>query len=357
MKTRQSAWLGVLVFAVVACGSHPSAAASHPAASPRVVGALQCRLPVAGFVPPGPKGAPDPSIAPDGQDNQHGTGGFLDLPSGKYTAASNSDRSYLAGAGVWVPAMRQAISPDETFYVVGRQAVSSPMAAPTTTLYVVDVRTKAERKLFAAHDGDMAVVLAITAAGVYVETMFSGGPGSFSLYLIDPASGTSRPVAGSQSPPGPNQIPWMAIAGSAAWGMSVTNGQTTQPTFTLLRLGLDDGKRTSWYESSGPFGVAGFDAEDNPILLPVLQPDQGLSVLTAPGKLVKSLPQGGTFLAGRGTAVTDEHGTWIGSADGGIWLLAKDGSFKKVATVPPQAGATGQQYDPHAWRSVAGPCV
>jgi hypothetical protein len=31
--------------------------------------------------------------------------------------------------------------------------------------------------------------------------------------------------------------------------------------------------------------------------------------------------------------------------------------FKKVGTVPPQAGGSGQLYDPHAIRSVAGPCI
>jgi hypothetical protein len=357
MKTRSAAWLGLLVFAVVACGGHPPTIASHPSASPKSVGSFPCRLPVAGYFPPGQKGMPDPSIASDGQDNQQGTGGFLDLPAGTYTPAAASDRSYLASSRVWVPAMRQAISPDESFYVIGKLATSSPGSGPTTTLYAVDVRTKAERKLFAAHDGDMAVVLAITTAGVYVETMFSGGPGSFSLYLVDPRTGASSVVAGSQGTLGSTQQPWMAVSGDAAWGVSIANGQTTQPTFTLVRLALSDGTKANWFSAPAPFSVVAFDADSRPILIQALQSSASLTVITGLGKATTVKPQGGDFLAGHGTPVSDAHGVWFGSADGSIWLFALDGSFKKVATVPPQTGATGQPYDPHAWRSVAGPCI
>ena len=159
---------------------------------------LQCRLPVAGFVPAGPKGVPNNSAGSDGQPNQKGTGGFFDLRSRTYTPAAGSDRSYLAAANAWLPVVPQAIAADQSSYVEGRAKTGVSTAPPTTTLYVVDVRTKARRLLFTAPNGDMAVVLAYAAAGVYVETLSSTGPGPSALVLIDPVSGSQHSVPGSQ---------------------------------------------------------------------------------------------------------------------------------------------------------------
>jgi len=78
-------------------------------------------------------------------------------------------------------------------------------------------------------------------------------------------------------------------------------------------------------------------------------------VLESAGKVTTIEVRGGTFMPGRGTGINDAHGTWLAGGDGSIWLYA-NGTMTKVATIPPQPGATGQAYDPHAWRSVAGPC-
>jgi hypothetical protein len=352
------AWV-ISMFALGACGSQPVANPSPAATVVTTTEALNCRLPVAGFVPPAPKGTPDNSIAADGQLNQKGTGGFVDFPSGRYTAAADSDRSYLASAGVWLPVVPQAIAPDQRSYVEGR-APRVSAAPPTTSLYLVDVRTKAERLLFTAPEGDMAPVIAYTAAGVYVETMPSTAAGPSELVLIDPVTGSHQSVPGAEAEAGVVQQTWVAITSDAAWGWVITKPQGTQsqPSFKLVRMSLKDGSLVDWYDTpSAPF-LSGFDGNDHPILAAPLQAGSTTLVLVSePNQKTAIQPKGGSYLTGRGPSLRDPHGVWFGSGDGGIWLYAPAGGFERVAMIPPQPGGTGAEYDPHAWRSIAGPCV
>ena len=355
---------------LAACGGTAAVPANHsptPIVQPQAttdLAALQCRLPVAGFVPPGPKGQPDSSFGSDGQQSQKGTGGFLDLRSRTYTAVADSDRSYLAAANTWLPVLPQAIAPDQQSYVQGTAHTGGSTAPPTTTLYVVDVRTKAKRLLFTAPNGDMAVVLAYTPAGVYVETLPSGGPGPSELVLIDPASGAHHPVPGSKAKTGVYQQAWMAISGGAAWGFTITfpNGQSKPYLVTLLRLDLSAGSTADWYSSKSAFTVSGFDAANHPIL-GILSENfsTNLALVSAPNQATAIKPQVGTYVQGQGQGVSDTHGTWFGSGDGSgdgsLWLYTASRGLEKVASIPPQPGGNGVPLDPHAWRSIAGPCA
>lgn len=359
---RPSVALVLAAILVAACGASPKSAASHSPASPSAAaasGALSCRLPVAGFVISAPKGQPDTSIGPDGQDNQKGTGGFLDVGSGKFTPDSNSDRTYLAAAGKWLPVSLQAVSPDQHAYALGKAGQSTPGAAPTTSLYLVQVATGASRQLYVAPDGQIVFVVAFAAKGIYVETASSTGPGATELLLIDPATGASHPVAGAQTPPGVTYSVFTAISGDFAWGMQITGSQL-QPTYQLVRLNLTDGTLVVWNQSSTmPYFVIGLDADGHPIVAAerkTPEDPQRFLLLTAPGQSSAIPISGGPFLQGRGSPVNDSHGTWFGSADGGIWMYSAAKGLEKVAVVPAQAGGTGQPYDQHAWRSVAGPC-
>ncbi|MDQ6876937.1 MAG: hypothetical protein M3082_04425 [Candidatus Dormibacteraeota bacterium] len=332
------------------------AAVGHPTMSPTAIGAssLACRLPVAGFLPPSPKGTPDSSVNADGQSNQKGTGGFLNMPAGSFTPVVGSDTSYLASAGVWLPVQFQAVSPDQRSYVQARAPRSSP-TPPTTKLYLVDVGSRSERLLFTAPEGDMAYVLAYVTAGVYVETTPSSGGGKSNLELIDPATGTHRPVPGAE-PKNETALAWLNVTQDTAWGMFMTNAQP--PTFKLMKLGLADGSLTAWYDSPSPFLMVGVDSRSRPILGALNGAAiTKLQVLSGPKQAANLPVDGGNFLPGQGTPVSDQHGIWVGSGDGSIWLYTPQGTFKKVATVTPQPGGNGLPYDPHAWRSVAGPCV
>ena len=299
----------------------------------------------------------------DGQPSQKAAGGFLDLPAGIYRPAAVSDRSYLASAGTWLPVLPQAVAPDQRSYVQGKvpPRTGNP---PTTTLYLVDVKTRKERLLYTAPEGDMAVVLAYTADGVYVATISatSGGVGTSQLELVDPATGSHQFVPGSWAGPGTPPQYWMAVSGTAAWAMVFTRLPDAQsmPSVKLVRLSLEDGARADWYDAPGSFLIAAFDASQHPILQIFDQsagPSGGLALLTAPRQTIKLPAQGVAIPGGRGGGVTDVHGTWFGSADGTIWLYSSAAGLQKVATVPAQAGGSGQPYDPHAWRTIAGPCV
>jgi hypothetical protein len=295
----------------------------------------------------------------DGQPSQKGAGGFLQFPGGTYTTAADSDRAYLTDAAAWAPVVPQAIAPDQRSYVLAR-APRPTNAPPTTSLFLVDVKTKSERPLFTARDGEMATVLAFNPEGIYVITMSSiGGTGSTELLLIDPVTAAHRLVPGAGATAGEQRI-WTAVSRDAAWAMVITNLQQTQtqPPMKLVRLNLNDGSAVDWYVAPAPFIVAGFDGDRHPLLLSFGGSGAAnVAMVTAPNKLVAIQPKGGIFLGGQGTGVTDAHGTWFGSGDGSVWLYSSSRGFEKVASIPPQAGGTGQPYDPHAWRNIAGPCV
>ncbi len=82
-----------------------------------------------------------------------------------------------------------------------------------------------------------------------------------------------------------------------------------------------------------------------------------LILVHGPNQAVLIQVDGGSFLPSQGQSVADRHGTWIGSSDGSIWLYTPTATFEKLATIPPQPGGSGIAYDPHAWRSIPGPCV
>jgi hypothetical protein len=335
-----------------ATSSHPSPSPSRVTATPTPSAAasdqLACRLPVAGFPPSVPKGA---AIQP----SRAGRGGFIDLPSGKYTPAADSDVSYLASQGVWLPVEPQYISPDQKSYVQAESPQYS--ATPTTTLYLVDVKTRAKRLLLTTPQGYGAYIEAFNLDGIYAGIASSTGPGAGHLILIDPTTGASHTVAGSELQTGG----FSAISGGAAWGLDIRfpNGQNAPYVAALVRLGLKDGSVSTWYEDPTPFFIVGFDADEHPLLasLNLSGGSNPVILVAAPGKATRLDPVGGQFVGGRGTRVSDNHGAWIGSVDGSIWLYSAAGGLRKVATVPAQEGATGQPYDEHAWRSIAGPCV
>ena len=346
-----------------ACGTAPVSAARH--ASPSSVssaaaapGQLICRLPVAGF------GISPTKIQSENgatQPGQHGTGGFLDFPSASFTPVPSSDTSYLATARVWLPVSLQAVSPDQFSYAESRAPQVS--AAPaTTTLYLVQVATGASRLLFTAPAGQMAVVLAFTSKGIYVETVSSTGPSTVAqLLVIDAATGDHHAVAGADTPPSAIYSVYTAISGEYAWGTRITGSQQ-QPSYQLVRLDLTRGTVVVWnHSATTPYFATGFDGDGHPIVNGMLIPPAGgqadLRLLSAPDQSTPISITGGTFLQGRGNAVNDTHGTWFGSADGSIWLYSAAKGLEKVANVPPQAGGTGDPYDQHAWRSVAGPCT
>jgi len=353
--------LGAMV--VGACGGAPAPIASHssPSAAPATAtpaGPISCRLPVAGLAISPTKAQLETGAT---VGDQRGTGGFLDLPSGHFTPDQSSDTSYVAASRVWLPVSQQAVSPDQRSYIESR-APQVSAAPPTTTLYLVQVATGASRLLFTAPAGQMAVVLAFTSKGIYVETVSSTGPSTAAqLLVIDAATGLHHAVAGAETPSTVIYSVYTAISGEYAWGTRITGSQE-QPLYQLVRLDLTRGTVVVWNHSATmPYFATGFDGAGHPIVNGMLIPPAGgqadLRLLSAPDQSTPISITGGTFLQGRGNAVNDTHGTWFGSADGSIWLYSAAKGLEKMANVPPQAGGTGDPYDQHAWRSVAGPCT
>ncbi len=353
MKTLM-AGIAALV-AVTACGSTSVARHSMSTPSPAAVGSpatlASCRLPIGGFVPGAQKGQPDHSTSADGYPNQQGMGGFLDLSTGEYTQVATSDRAYVQGT--WLPVLPSAVSPDRNSYAVTRGS----------NLYLGDAKSRTERLLHAWPAGVLGTVVAFTADGIYVMTLEGGNqpqPGGAGpdtqLVLVRTDSGTVSQVPGSARPAGAYAMIWSAVSAGAAWGalMTISAGVATN---ALIRLDLATGETAKWWAGPGFPAVSGFDSNGHPLIPTSLAGPAQLEVITAPGQVTTVAPQGGTFNPGRPSVVSDSHGAWFGSADGAIWLYATDGVFKKVGSVQPNFGGSGQPYDLHSMRSVAGPCV
>ena len=346
---RRRVALPVLLAALIVTGCQ---SVSPP---PNTGSGLACRLPVAGYVPGGLMNTPS-HLGVDGQPSRVGTGGFVDFPTGKYTPAADSNESYLAGQGVWLPVAPEAVAPDKKSYVQTVLTLSS-ITPPSTSLLLVDVKTRSERLLFKAAGGQRADVVAFNGDGIYVSS-WRGASGESQLLLIKPATGDHGVIAGSYRQTGG----FTAIAGGAAWGMDVIypHGSSGPEVIKLLRLGLNDGSVAAWYEVPWPFAIGGLDASNHPILtkLNAAFPAASTPILvTAPNQGQALEPKGGQFFIGTPAVVADRHGAWMGSSDGSIWLYSSAAGLRKVATAPPQAGGTGQPNDERSWRSIAGPCV
>lgn len=338
---------------VAACGA--SASSSHPSPSPSYVAvsptpaatagtALNCRLPVAGYM----SGATN--VTPE---TQVGAGGFVEFPSGNYTPVAASDKSYLASADAWLPVSPESISPDGKTYVQVESRTKANPSVPVTTLYLVDVKTGTKRVLLKSSEREAVYALSWISEGIYAIVFRLNSGEATRLIHIDPATGASQAVAGSDLPNGA----FGEIIGDAAWGTSqiFANG----PPVRLLRLGLRDGKVTVWYENPTPFVIVGFDADNHPIIATFnfAVGSSQVTLVTAPLKTSRIETTGGSFLTDRPVWVTDSHGTWMAGLDGTIWLYSSGAGLRKVASVPAQPGGSGHLGEDPRARSIAGPCV
>jgi hypothetical protein len=236
--------LSLASIVLVACGSAAPVAQSTPSATATVAASsddpnLSCSLPVAGFIPAGTKQQQQSNPPPEGQSAQKGAGGFLELPSGRYTPVAESDSSYLAGAHAWLPVSPQAVAPDQRSYVLAKTPRFS-IDPPTTTLYLVDVATRSERLLFTPAAGQGAYVLGFTADGVYVETVPSLPSQGLTvdLILIDPSTGAHHEVPRPAAKPN-TQLGFAAISGDAAWGASYAIPHDPSPTTAPVQPWFD----------------------------------------------------------------------------------------------------------------------
>jgi hypothetical protein len=119
-----------------------------------------------------------------------------------------------------------------------------------------------------------------------------------------------------------------------------------------------------WYGAREPvyLTVLGMDSAGHPLLevttpqsskprvILVPAPDTALAVNGA-----GAVPPQPSF----GSSVSDEHGTWLAAADGGIWLYDPKAGFRRVAQLPlpPRPSPVSDIGMPGITPVVAGPCL
>ena len=260
---------------------------------------------------------------------------FLSLPGLTLTVDGYDGKYYDRAYSRWVPARREAVSPDGAHYV------SIDAADNDFVLHVIAVATGKDAPIhipFQAFNGQ-PYVLDYSADGVYLVNAFEHLLAG--LWLVNPSTGQMRQVSKDIYP--------VLSAGSGIFWTQAVNPADPKPILTGTSLGylpdeidrvdLRTGTRTQWlYEPGKGVGVIGLDgrglplivdegvwpADPNARLLLVAQPNAATSIVS--GVIVQSI----------GGGITDSHGTWLGG-QAGVYLYTSSGKLLKVADRPAYA--------------------
>jgi len=340
---RGSAVLAVLAVVLFsACGraspvaevsSRPSNPASEispvpsPNASPTPVdkypSQLTCRLPVVaqrgGGVERGWIAFPGGQYAPDNR----AVSNFSDGTAANYYPTEHMP-SYDWGAGVWVPAEQQYVSPDGSEYVV---QIDSRSKLPTG-FYLVDAKTGTKRLIQSVTGpggGVYWTLLGYHSEGIYLAGLGAAGdaptqvPG---LWLMNPLTGHVRLIDRSHI--------WDMIGGGSAWAVDAPPNAVG--TWTVYRLDLATAQIKKSYASE-QFGGFVAPTPDGDVL--VRGGDDGgpeqIFVLTTGGDVVPlALPSG--FSGDYGGHVANP-GVWIALSNGAA-LYTKANGMQGVVQSP-----------------------
>ncbi len=287
-------------------------------------------------------------------------GGFVSFPQATFERGSNSSLTYDAAHQRWLPVGRQMLSPDGQSYVYAQDTKVPAGAA----IHVVNMADGQDRLVWTEQSA--ASVLGWTAQGIAVlranarpnETSFVGPQ----LWMLSPSGQTMQLVAGQ--PVANSGFPlfkaWTEVSAGGVWSKSITTASTD----ILLRIDPQDGHVTPWYGAREPvyLTVLGIDSGGHP-LLEVTTPRSSkprVILVPAPNTAVAvngsgPLPPQPTF----GSSVSDEHGTWLAAADGGIWLYDAKAGIRRVAQLPlpPKPSPVSDIRMPGITPVVAGPCL
>jgi hypothetical protein len=321
---------------VSACGVVPSRTSSVPQSAV----SFSCRLPIGSEV--------------------GDFGGFVSFPQARFERGSDGSLTYDAAYQRWLPVGRQMLSPDGRSYVYS-QGTKVPAGA---AIHVVDMANGQDRLVWTEQSA--AFVLGWTERGIAIlratarpnESSFVGPQ----MWMLSPSGQTMRLVAGQ--PAADTGFPlfkaWTELSAGGVWSKSITNSSTD----ILLKIDPQDGHVTSWYGAREPIylTVLGMDSAGHPLLevttprsskprvILVPAPDTALAVDGS-----GSVPLQPTF----GSSVSDEHGTWLAAADGGIWLYDRKAGIRRVAQLPlpPRPSLVSDMGMPGITPVVAGPCL
>lgn len=270
-----------------------------------------------------------------------GLGGFLTYPGGSYAPDAASESFYDAKHARWSNE-RPILSPDARYALREDHLKSAP---PTTRLVAVEVASGREQALGDIGNGSSVAWL---QSGIYYVTRNE-------LLVLDPSTGSHRVVAGPTNATGLELFAALtAYNEGAVWSMTVSGGSGANGD-VLVRLDLSSGKAEAWLGADGTkyFQLLGFASDGDPLVAISVGDHRQLALLTGPER---SVPVEAEAFRAQGPVpfgVTDQHGLWLLSEDGGIWLL-KDRVMKRVGAAPKPPDADTDVNPPAL--TLAGPC-
>jgi hypothetical protein len=301
-----------------AVAGSPSPSASASAATPAEAPPsptptpASCRLPLA---------AGDAQVDGRPAGGATGHGGFLELPSGAFTADPASLGTYDRAVSRWLPVFRAWVAPDGRRYAWG-----DPQAS---VIHVVDAASGADRAVGVSAP---ASVVSYEAEGVYVARAVpdSGAPLA-GLGLLDPASGAYRAIVADGR--------WVAVGGGFAFGLdrdpavAPPAGDGPGAANRVRRLDLRTGAvaAVGSYPGASAQVLAVYGSE------PLIGVTAGAiySVFLGGGAGARTVFTGPTADADPGApAVVDGATVWFSSRGAAVWRWPGTGRATRVADVP-----------------------
>jgi len=312
--------------------------------------ALNCRLPISVL-------------------SSNSSTGFIVMGDGKpsFRPVRTSSGTYMPALDRWVDAFPQWVAPDGQSYVLQDSTETK------TVVRIVDAR--GSRTLFkmnwSAHTRH-PTIFAYTSMGILFMDDPSPDGSKINLELMDPATGTLRPLGhpGLVMPPldrpgsGSSGVSYMR-SGEAIWVTSYDGSNSS----TAARYDLATGNQTTWWDGqkdgSGYVQVVAADSHGDPLIqvsatdLEHTHPNDRAGIhtrtvlMSSPHKstVINQGKVGSPGVAGNLSplSVTDGDSIWLAADDGAIWLYRSKEGMAKVAKVSTSAeGAPGV--------SISGPC-
>jgi hypothetical protein len=173
---------------------------------------------------------------------------------------------------------------------------------------------------------DVLSAVAFRPVGIYLTqpTALVDTAVPFYLWIVDPATGSAHKLLGGKSV-GPGTT---AFTDGMLW-MLASDPSNPKGTPQLLRVNLNDGTQSTWFQPTGMFAqFLGLDGFDHPIVstFSVTNGDPGKTwAITAANTVQPVADQGFT-----GRLVADGHGLWL--TGNGVFLYPTGGPVRKVST-------------------------
>jgi hypothetical protein len=241
----------------------------------------------------------------------------------------------------WVPAEREAISPDGARYAYAIAGSDYPKTNLHPVAHLVDVGTGADRiiRLPALDPFLTWGVASFTTEGIYLRKLPYEGISPPGLWLLDPTTGSVQLAAGDSTLSSPRAgAVWVnSLDPADASALPEAYSGTLLPD-EVIRQDLKSGARVVWFIRPGKsVHLLGLDQSGHPFVLVATGQSSAdrveLWLVPTPGSGQRLWT--GSEASNLSALVGDAHAAWF-SGPGGIFIYTPVGGFQKIPGVSGQ---------------------